>query len=326
MGIRKIIAVVSLGFIAINAQAGSTNSWRGAGSGFWDNAGAAWSLGAPPAITDTAEFITNAANKIITIDSVVVSDSSDTLTISNLTIGGTVNATNTLLMNEGGTNVPLEVLNSMTVSNAGLLQITNSFLKVDGDVGGLFTLLGSMRVLSGANVQLNKAIISSGAVLQFALGTNSHPVAVTSDLTQGGTLNIIDGGGFTNMTYTLFTYGGTLSGLGLTLGTTPTNFICTVNTNTSGLINLIVSSSSSSSSSTLQVISITRSTNDIAITWTASSAGANEVQAENGNYNTNNFADISGPIGVSAGVTNTYVDSGGATNAPLRFYRVRATQ
>jgi len=35
------------------------------------------------------------------------------------------------------------------------------------------------------------------------------------------------------------------------------------------------------------------------------------------------FQDISGSIGVTAGVTNTYTDVGGATNTPTRFYRVR---
>jgi len=44
----------------------------------------------------------------------------------------------------------------------------------------------------------------------------------------------------------------------------------------------------------------------------------------NGGYATN-FADISGPI-VIAGVGNVatnYTDSGGATNVPARYYRVR---
>jgi hypothetical protein len=332
MGIRKIIAIVGFGFIAINVQAGSTNSWKIAGSSFWDT-DSAWSLNAEPSLTDTADFITNAANKIVTIDSVVVSDS--VLTISNLTVGGVGSATNTLLLNEGGTSVPLELLNSMTVSNAGILQITNSFLQVDGDAGGLFTLSGTMKVLNGAKLQLNKAIISSGTVLQFALGTGSIPVAVTSDLTLGGTLNIINGGGFTNTTYTLFTYGGVLTG-GLTLGTTPTNTTCVINTNTSGQVNLVVTLPPSSSSTALvQLVSIVRSTNDIAITWEATGGSTSLVQvtsgAADGSYNTNNFTDILASEFISPGSanvtnTNTYTDFGGATNIPSRFYRVHYFQ
>jgi len=43
------------------------------------------------------------------------------------------------------------------------------------------------------------------------LGTNSDLTVVSGNLTLGGTLNIIDAGGFTNTTYTLFIYGGTLT-------------------------------------------------------------------------------------------------------------------
>jgi hypothetical protein len=75
----------------------------------------------------------------------------------------------------------------------------------------------------------------------------------------------------------------------------------------------------------IEITSIARSTNDITITWTTSSAGTNFVQAENGGangYNTNNFQTIDGPVIVSAGATNSYTDVGGATNTPSRFYRI----
>jgi len=328
MGIRNIIAIVGLSFAAATVQAGTTNSWRATGaSGFWDASGAAWSLNGPPSITDTADFITNANTKIITIDSAVVSDSPATLTISNLTLGGTSTATNTLLLNTLGTNVPLHVLNAMTVSNAAVLQITNSFLQVDGDVGGIFLLTGSMRILNGAKVQLNKAFVST-AVLQFALGTNSGSVAVSSDLTLGGTLNIINGGGFTATNYTLFTYGGGLNYNGLVIGTIPTNVGgAFIDISVLGQVSLVVTGGVSSvSTGSLQIVSIVRNTNDILIGWTASVAGNNAVQAVNGGvagYSTNNFQDISGSINVTAGVTNNYLDVGGATNTPSRFYRVR---
>ena len=324
MGIRKIIAIVSLGFIAINVQAGSTNSWKTAGSSFWDT-----------------RFRMVIKRRTIHHRyrgfhyQRCQQDSHDRqcrcvgfsyLTISNLTVGGVGITTNTLLLNEGGTNVPLEILSSMLVSNAGVLQITNSFLQVDGGSGGQFTLLGTMRVLNIAKVQLNRALIGNGAVMQFALGTNSNPVAITTDLTLGGTLNIIDGGGFTNTTYTLFTYGGVLTDNGLVIGTTPTNSTCVLDTSILGQVNVTVTLPQPPSSGTFKIVSIARSTNDIVINWTSANAGPNEIQAENGVLNTNNFADISAPISVSAGATNTYTDTGGATNTPPRFYRVRATQ
>ena len=45
-----------------------------------------------------------------------------------------------------------------------------------------------------------------------------------------------------------------------------------------------------------------------------------------GSYDTNSFVDIAGSLTVIAGSGDTstnYVDVGGATNAPSRYYRVR---
>jgi hypothetical protein len=284
-----------------------------------------------PSITDTADFLTNASSKTVTIDDVTVSDSANTLTISNLTVAGTGGATNTLFLSNAGTNVPLHVLNAMTITNAAVLQITNSFLQVDGGAGGTFLLTGSMRIFNKAKVQLNKATFSNGALLQFALGTNSSSVVVSNGLTLGGTLNVTDGGGFfTTTNYTLFTYGGVLTYNGLTIGTTPSNVTCSIDTSVTGQVNLVASQLPPPPSGSFQIISIVRSTNDISVTWTASGAGNNFVQATagdvNGGYSTNNFQDISGQIVVGAGTTNTYPDVGGATNAPSRFYRIRFPQ
>ena len=83
-----------------------------------------------------------------------------------------------------------------------------------------------------------------------------------------------------------------------------------------------------SSASGLRIISTTAQGNDVVIIWTTAADHTNVVQATagdgNGGYATN-FADISGPI-VIAGVGNVatnYTDSGGATNVPARYYRVR---
>ena len=329
MGIRTFVVIVFCLAVA-SAQAANTNSWKSGTGTFWDTGGG-WSLNVPPSITDAADFITNASSKTVTIDDGVVSDSPDTLTISNLTVSGFVGvSTNTLSLNNAGTNVPLHILNAMTVTNAGVLQVTNAFLQVDGGAGGTFFLAGSMQVLNKAKVQLSKATFSTISVLQFALGTNSIPVAVSSDLTLGGTLNVINGGGFTNTTYTLFTYGGTLTYNGLTVGATPTNFGCVVNTNMVGQVNLVVTNIVPPATGTVQMVSIVRSANDIMLTWTCTATRDNYVQAAagdvNGSLNTNALADIAGPISVTAGATNAYTDFGGATNRPSRFYRIRFPQ
>ena len=72
------------------------------------------------------------------------------------------------------------------------------------------------------------------------------------------------------------------------------------------------------------ITAITPSGNDIALTWTATGGTTNVVQAVNGNL-TGGFMDISSNLIISGSgmVTNSYTDSGGATNSPSRFYRIR---
>ena len=80
--------------------------------------------------------------------------------------------------------------------------------------------------------------------------------------------------------------------------------------------------------SLFRIISVAPQGNDLMITWTSAGAHTNTLQATasggtNG-YGTN-FTDISGPIILqgSGGMTTDYVDVGGSTNVPARFYRVR---
>jgi PKD repeat protein len=81
------------------------------------------------------------------------------------------------------------------------------------------------------------------------------------------------------------------------------------------------------SASALQIISAMQQGSDITVTWTTAGGKTNAVQAtagdSNGSYTTN-FSDLSGLIiipGSGDAMTN-FTDSGGATNAPSRYYRV----
>jgi autotransporter-associated beta strand protein len=82
------------------------------------------------------------------------------------------------------------------------------------------------------------------------------------------------------------------------------------------------------SHSALRIISVMPEGNDIAITWTTAGVRTNAVQATigvgSGSYSMN-FTDISAQIilPVSGDATANYVDVGGATNVPSRYYRVR---
>ena len=79
-------------------------------------------------------------------------------------------------------------------------------------------------------------------MLNYVLDTNTTQIAVVGNLALGGTVNVDSGNGFTNGTYTLLTYTGTLSGSVPTLGTTPAGFTYSFDTGTVGQVNLLVAS------------------------------------------------------------------------------------
>ena len=78
-----------------------------------------------------------------------------------------------------------------------------------------------------------------------------------------------------------------------------------------------------------QITNIRIVTNDVVLTWSTIPDATNVVQAfsagPDGSFSPNNFADISSNIVVSGlgQVSTNYTDSGGATNFPARYYRVR---
>jgi len=365
MRTKILVVAVSLGFALTNVHA-ATNTWTYAEDSFWDD-GSSWLLGVPD-ISQEGAFITNASSKTVTLDAFTVSFSPSTLTISNLVVAGTGNDSNTLFLSSAGLSTPLRILKGFSVGNLGGLQVTNSFLRVDGMSGGQFAVDGAARfnngllittnaptvvgtsasgslsivggtwrggavtvgggtlAFSGGSNTLSTLSLTNTSVLQFALGTNSTTVQVSGDLTLGGTLNITDRGGFSNTTYTLFTYAGELTDHGLVIGTTPNGAACAISVATAGQVNLVVSNTGAPPQP-IQITAIARQGNDIKITWNTSGA-SNIVQVSagagsSGSYS-NNFVDLSSII-VTTPTTN-YVDVGGATNSPSRFYRIKQTQ
>ena len=75
----------------------------------------------------------------------------------------------------------------------------------------------------------NNLALTPELVLNYVAGTNPATLAVKTNLADGGMVNVIAGAGFTNGTYTLMTYKGTLSGSLPVLGETPAGFVCSLN-------------------------------------------------------------------------------------------------
>ena len=78
--------------------------------------------------------------------------------------------------------------------------------------------------------------------------------------------------------------------------------------------------------SSFRITSAVSTGNDVLISWMTGVCKTNALQwsagAPDGSYNTNNFANLFIVTNTTGGVTN-YLDLGGATNFPARYYRVR---
>ena len=103
----------------------------------------------------------------------------------------------------------------------------------------------SIAVNNSTFVISNNLALSPSNLLNFALGTNASTLAVKGNLNLGGNVIITAGGGFTNGTYTLISYTGTLGGTLPTLGSIPFGYSGAFDTSSSGLIKLFVTNSSS---------------------------------------------------------------------------------
>jgi T5SS/PEP-CTERM-associated repeat protein len=84
------------------------------------------------------------------------------------------------------------------------------------------------------------------------------------------------------------------------------------------------------SASVLRITSAVTSGANVTLTWSTAGGHTNIVQvttgAPDGSYSTNGFVDIAGSLTIVGGSGDTsanYVDAGGATNTPARYYRVR---
>jgi len=81
------------------------------------------------------------------------------------------------------------------------------------------------------------------------------------------------------------------------------------------------------SASLFKIISETPSGSDVVLTWQTGGGRTDVVQATNGQINgsySNNFQDVGSVIVPGSGdAIATYTDTGGATNVPARYYRIR---
>jgi hypothetical protein len=158
-----------------NSSSGLVNSWISPTGGNWSDA-SSWSLGNLPDSSQSV-MITNSGWKAVSINAATPIDFLGSMTVSNLTLRGSTNTLNTLLMNFVGAGHPL-VIGVDTNSPGSLIVDSNSAV----------------------------TMFSSGLIVNNALGTNNSHLG---EFEIDGTFNQSDGSevvaGFLNLagTYNL---------------------------------------------------------------------------------------------------------------------------
>ena len=182
-------------------------------------------------ITAPSTFDIYNAGGVSLIDSqITVPAATTTLALFNagLTITNSAPATNLVTLDGLATN---------SLANTLLLYNTQASLtNTNAIAGGPLTLGAGTLAITNSFNELNSA------ALNFVLGTSAAEVAVTGNLTLGGTVNVTDGPGFGAGAYTLLTYTGSLSGTVPGLGSTPAGYTYSFDTTTAGQVRLDVMS------------------------------------------------------------------------------------
>ena len=136
------------------------------------------------------------------------------------------------LPKDGGTGSgDLEVFSGATLAGSGII---GSAVTIDG---GATLAPGNP---TGTLTISNSLTLNDSSVLQFALGTNSDRVVVSGALFLTGQLTVTNAPGFGAGAYTLFTCGGSLTFDNLVFASAPAGYNYSFNTNTPGVVKLIV--------------------------------------------------------------------------------------
>ena len=164
--------------------AGSVDSWYSPNSGKWEsssNGGQIWSLLVPPNVYLSGALITNDVSKTVTIDATTVSNAPGSMTISNLTLTGSLGATNTLLLSTAGTNTPLHVLQAIEIGSGGVLDVEDSSLQMDflNSKAG-FTIDGTLLFENGGKITLGTRGLQGEGASPFVVGNVATGLLVVS--------------------------------------------------------------------------------------------------------------------------------------------------
>jgi len=158
-----------------------------------------------------------------------------TLTGGSTFTGGTTVNSGTLCVNSGG---------GIGTGSGDMEVFSGATLSGNGNIGSSTTIDNGATLAPGSPIGpltfTNNLTLNDNSIVQFALGTNSDSVVVDGDLILTGQLRITDAGGFGVAAYPLFTCGGALTFGNFTLAAAPAGYNYSFNTNTPGVVRLVV--------------------------------------------------------------------------------------
>ena len=220
--------------VDIGELSGTSGSTLGPGNG--NSLNPTWRVGAKNTSATFAGRIINAGTTAVT----KAGSGTWTLTGDNSYSGVTTVSVGTLL------------INGNQFSATGPVSVSSgAALGGYGTIGGAVTINAGGVLVPGASagtLTINSNLtLNSTAVMNFELGASnaSDRVTVSGNLALGGTLNVTNLAGFAGGTYTLLTYGGSLSGALPSIGSKPAGFNLVINTNTAGQVRLVVTMTAS---------------------------------------------------------------------------------
>ena len=214
-------------------------SGSGALSGPQSNSGSGDTLYVVGGNNSDSTFSGNISSNTAVAGSEVLVDKigSGTLTLSgdSTYTGGTTVESGTLSVNNasgsGTGSGDLEIFSGAMLTGSGTIgsatTIDDGAILAPGNPGGTLTFTKNLTV-------------NDASIIQFDLGGSSDQVNVTGSLSLGGQLMISNTTGFGPGTYTLFSSVGAIDFGNLTLASTPTGYNCSLDTNTTGVVKLVV--------------------------------------------------------------------------------------
>jgi hypothetical protein len=172
-----LIVVSFLQAMSQSSQAAAI--WTNLNSGLWRDS-VNWSGGQAPHLGLGSTYITNAGSKTVTVDSATPATN---LFVNSLTLAAPGGGTNTLRLQDVGTNSPLVVSNAaFNIYRGGALSITNSSLLVTGRFLSFNIWMGDLTLESGLLMAREEPLTTNVTVITRLGRTNTATLTINGGL------------------------------------------------------------------------------------------------------------------------------------------------